>query len=88
LSKSGKDINPDKTIVFIDAHQKVLLKTAAVLHIATLLDGAWPLLFTFIIVPPFIRDGIYDFIAKRRRRFFSKYQNCMLLTDDLKSRFI
>ena len=31
-----------------------------------------PLMYGFIIVPKFIRDGIYDWIAKNRYRWFGK----------------
>ena len=43
-------------------------KSTASLEIARRLDRLWPALYAFIIIPAFIRDAVYGFIAARRRR--------------------
>lgn len=63
-------------------------KSTAALKIAKKLRGAWPLLYTFIIIPPFIRDFVYDFIAKNRYKWFGKQETCRLPTPDIKARFL
>lgn len=63
-------------------------KSTAVLRIAKKLKGLWPLLYGFIIIPKFIRDGAYNFIAKNRYRWFGKKDECMVPTPDLKEKFI
>src|SRR5690606_21875818 len=45
-------------------------KSSAALRIAKQLNGLWPVMYGFIIIPPFIRDFIYDFIAKNRYKWF------------------
>lgn len=67
---------------------KLYQKSSAALHIARMLSGAWPLMFAFIIVPPFIRNAVYDFIARNRYKWFGKKDECMIPTPELKSRFI
>lgn len=67
---------------------KLYQKSSAALHIARMLSGAWPLMFAFIIVPPFIRNAVYDFIASNRYKWFGKKDECMIPTPELKSRFI
>ena len=67
---------------------KLYQKSSAALHIARMLTGAWPLMFVFIIVPPFIRNAVYDFIARNRYKWFGKKDECMIPTPELKSRFI
>jgi predicted DCC family thiol-disulfide oxidoreductase YuxK len=52
------------------------------------LDAAWPLLFVFIIVPPFIRNAVYNWISKNRYKWFGKKTECWLPTNDLKERFL
>ena len=52
------------------------------------LGGPWSLLYAFIIVPPFIRDGIYSWVAKNRYKWFGKKDSCMIPTPDLKERFL
>lgn len=52
------------------------------------LSGGWPLLYGFIIVPKFIRDAVYDLIAKNRYRWFGKKESCWVPTPELKSLFL
>jgi len=45
---------------------KVYDHSTAALRVSKKLKGLWPMLYGFIIVPRFIRDGVYAFIAKNR----------------------
>ena len=83
------NIDPLKTdsIVLIDSN-KAFLKSDAALRIAKDLDDAYPLLYSFMIIPAFIRNSIYDLIARNRYKWFGKKESCMIPTPDLKSRFL
>ena len=63
-------------------------RSGAALRIARGLDGAWPLLFAFIIVPRPLRDAAYDFVARRRLRWFGRRAACHVPTPELRSRFL
>lgn len=63
-------------------------QSAAALHILKLLGGLWQLLFIFILVPPFVRNYIYNVVAKNRYKWFGKRADCMLPTPELRERFI
>lgn len=63
-------------------------KSDAALNIARHLHGLWPMLYGLKIIPLFIRNGVYDWIAKNRYRWFGKKEACMIPTPELKSRFI
>ena len=78
---------PISSIIYIE-NDEVYQKSTAALKIAKHLDGAWPLLYAFIIVPKFIRDRVYDFIAKNRYKWFGKTEACWLPTPELKARFL
>ncbi|MBN8835720.1 MAG: DUF393 domain-containing protein [Sphingobacteriia bacterium] len=65
----------------------VFTRSAAVLKIARQLDGIWPLFYTFIIVPPFIRDYFYNFIARNRYKWFGRKEDCLLPDWPLKNLF-
>jgi predicted DCC family thiol-disulfide oxidoreductase YuxK len=63
-----KDVNKG-SVLFIQ-NDKIYTKSNAVLNILKCLDGLWPVLYVFIIVPGFIRDPVYDIIAKYRYKWF------------------
>jgi predicted DCC family thiol-disulfide oxidoreductase YuxK len=63
-------------------------QSEAALRIAKQLNGAWPLLYAFKILPQFIRDLIYRSVARNRYHFFGKRDSCWIPTPELKSRFI
>ena len=63
-------------------------RSAAALNTFKLLGGAWPLLYAFIIVPPFIRNTIYNQIARNRYKWFGQRSACMVPTPELAARFL
>jgi len=63
-------------------------KSTAILRIAKRLSGIYKYAYVFIIVPTFIRDTIYSFIAKRRYKWFGKKDSCMVPSAALKLRFL
>ena len=81
------DVKDLKTVIFI-ANNKVYTHSDAALQIAKYLGGAWPLARVLLIVPKFIRNGIYRFIAKNRYRWFGKSEQCVLPNPKLKNRFL
>ncbi len=76
-----------KTFILIE-HNKVYKRSTAALRVARHLTGAWPLLYGFIIVPPFIRDGVYNVIGRYRYSWFGKKDQCMMPTPSIQSRFL
>jgi predicted DCC family thiol-disulfide oxidoreductase YuxK len=67
---------------------RVYERSRAALEIARRLNGLWPLMYVFVIVPPFIRDLVYDWIARNRYRWFGRRDECMIPTPELRARFI
>lgn len=74
--------------VILLVNGKTYERSRAALEIAKRLGGLWPLTYVFIIVPPFIRDFLYDWVSKNRYRWFGRTEECMIPTPELKSRFI
>jgi predicted DCC family thiol-disulfide oxidoreductase YuxK len=64
------------------------IKSTAAFNVLKDLGGLWKLLYVFIIIPKFIRDFVYNFIAKRRYRWFGKRDVCMIPTPEMKKRFL
>ena len=66
----------------------VYKQSTAALKVCRHLRGLWPLCYGFIIVPKFIRDGIYNWIAKNRYKWFGIQQACMIPTPEVRARFL
>ncbi|EKB49005.1 thiol-disulfide oxidoreductase DCC family protein [Cecembia lonarensis] len=67
---------------------KVFYKSRAALEISRKLNALWPLLYGFIIIPAFIRDPIYDWIARNRYKWFGKKETCRLPTEEEQNQFL
>ena len=66
----------------------VYYQSDAVIEIAKLLTG-WPSLLKYsIIVPRFLRNAIYKFIAANRYAIFGKQDQCMIPKEEDKGRFV
>ncbi len=63
-------------------------KSTAALHIIKHLDFPWNLGTVGIIVPKFIRDYLYDVVARRRYQWFGKSDTCSVPTEAVQDRFI
>ena len=87
LKRYNINTNDVDSIVLIE-NEKAYKKSTAALRVARTLSGAWPLLYGFIIVPAFIRNIVYDFIAKHRYNWYGKKESCMIPTPELKSKFL
>lgn len=75
------------SIILIRNHE-AFIKTCAVLRLTFYLKGLWPLLISLLIIPPFLRNFIYDQIAKRRRKWFKNSEICSFTNENEKNRFL
>lgn len=67
---------------------KIYTKSTGALLVAKNLSGAWPLLYVFIFVPSFIRNSVYEVIARNRYKWFGKKEACWLPTPALGIKFL
>ncbi|MGI9235978.1 MAG: thiol-disulfide oxidoreductase DCC family protein [Woeseiaceae bacterium] len=75
--------------VLLVSDGKLYKKSRAALQIARRLDGAWPFMYyAFIWIPPIIADPVYDFIGKRRYRWFGRKSECWIPDEELRARFL
>lgn len=74
---------------FILVHgDKVYTRSTAALRVLRELGGGWKLLYGFIAVPKFIRDSVYNWVARNRYKWYGKKDACMIPTPELRSRFL
>jgi predicted DCC family thiol-disulfide oxidoreductase YuxK len=62
-------------------------RSSAALYVLRDIGGFWKLSFVFMIIPPPVRDMIYDLVARSRYRLFGRSDSCMLPTPDQQKRF-
>ena len=87
LQQYNLPLNNMESFVFIE-NEKACTQSTAALKVCRYLKGLWPLCYGFIIVPKFIRDGIYYWIARNRYKWFGVRRECMIPTPDVKERFL
>jgi predicted DCC family thiol-disulfide oxidoreductase YuxK len=89
-SKMLKDTvvnQPGTDSIVLFENGKMYLKSTAALHIARQLTGLWPVLYVFLLVPRFLRDWVYDVIARNRYRWFGKKDTCFIPSPEQKKYF-
>lgn len=67
---------------------KAFYRSTAALKVLKKLGGLWSLLYVFILVPAFIRNAVYDFIASNRYKWFGKFDSCKIPTPEQKALFL
>jgi len=87
LKKYQLPANEFNSFMLIEG-DKLYTKSSGALRMLKHLGGLWSLLYVFIIVPKFIRDGIYNWIAKNRYKWYGKMNECWLPRPEWKARFL
>ena len=83
-ARYSQDVN---TMVFEDDGQISEMSAGALRSIAAL-GGAWALVRVFLLVPRFLRDGVYQWVAKHRYLWFGKRETCRIATPEELERFL
>ena len=81
LEDGGEDSALGADTVVLQVNGTLYLKSAAVLHIAMENADPWPLLGIFYLLPRFIRDAVYDLVARNRKRWFGTRSTCYIPRD-------
>jgi predicted DCC family thiol-disulfide oxidoreductase YuxK len=64
------------------------MRSSGAIRVAMRLGGLWTLMGIFLMVPPFIRDAVYDGVARNRYRWFGKRDTCRLPTPEERDLFL
>lgn len=81
-------VNYTQQSIVLYQQGKVYYRSTAALRIAWLLGGFWSLLAIGLMIPAFIRNAVYDFVAKNRYKWFGKFDACKIPTPEMRKRFI
>ena len=74
------------SLIFIEGNKSYIKSTAA-LKISRRLDGPLKLFYPFLLVPVFLRDALYDIVAKNRYKLVKK-SACKIPTKEELERFL
>ena len=88
LAGYGCDAAELKSVVYLEG-AKLYTRSDAVLRVVQKLGGGWRALCTIgLAIPRFIRDPLYEWVARHRYRWFGKHEHCLLPSPDVRSRFL
>jgi predicted DCC family thiol-disulfide oxidoreductase YuxK len=76
-----------KSFIFIE-NGKAYKKSTAALHVCKYLKGIYKIGFLGILIPTFLRDLVYDYIAKNRYKWFGQKDTCMIPSAEIRAKFL
>ncbi len=82
------DLDPGIDSIVLYEEGQLYYKSTAILKILRSLGGIWVFVNVFYLIPTFLRDMLYDLIAKYRYRLFGKMETCRMPTAEEQARFI
>ena len=87
LRKCHLNTQDFETFLYIEKGH-VFTRSTAALKVVRGLTGLWPMLYVFMVIPCALRDGVYQFIARRRYRWMGKRESCRIPDSTEQARFI
>lgn len=88
IEKYYLDTSKIDSIIHYAPETGIKIKSTAALKIASQLGFPRNLMTIFYIIPPFIRNWVYDYVAKNRYKWYGKRDECMIPTEELKQKFV
>jgi predicted DCC family thiol-disulfide oxidoreductase YuxK len=87
LNKFGLPQNTLNSFLLVD-DGKLYNASSGALRVLKWLGHGWQLFYAFMIVPKFIRDAVYNVIARNRYKWFGKKDACWLPAPQWENRFL
>lgn len=84
----GIDTSKIDSILLYEPGKAYYYKAQAALKIAKELGGIYTAISWFSILPNFLTNKVYDYIAKNRYKWYGKKEACMIPTPELKAKFL
>ncbi|HQV74220.1 MAG TPA: DCC1-like thiol-disulfide oxidoreductase family protein [Flavobacteriales bacterium] len=81
-------LRQDLGTVVLAVDDQIHTRSSAALRTLMLLGGGWKLAAVFLLVPPFLRNAVYDLIARNRYQWFGKHDACRIPSHEERSLFL
>jgi predicted DCC family thiol-disulfide oxidoreductase YuxK len=88
INHLGINLSKVDSIILYEPGISYDIKSTAALKIMQEFKGFWVLSRLFLMTPEYVRNIVYDFIAKKRYKWFGKRENCMIPSPELKAKFL
>jgi predicted DCC family thiol-disulfide oxidoreductase YuxK len=88
VSEHNIDTSKTDSILLYSKEHGIRYKSTATLIITKHLGFPRNLMTIFLIIPPFIRNWVYDYIAQNRYKWYGKRKSCMIPTPGLQKKFL
>ena len=87
MERHGLDPDDAQSLLFVEG-DRASKRSDAAFAIARDLSWKWRWLRVFRFVPRFLRDRVYDLVARNRYRWFGKLETCFIPTPEVRARFL
>jgi predicted DCC family thiol-disulfide oxidoreductase YuxK len=84
IPATGPDL---RTVILIEG-QRVYTESSAALRALATLGGLYKVALALLVIPRFLRDAVYRWIARNRYHWFGKRDTCRIPTADERERFL
>jgi predicted DCC family thiol-disulfide oxidoreductase YuxK len=87
LGTEGLEVDGLQTLLLVDG-ARTWQHTAAIFRVLHALGWPWRLAWFVWLVPRFVRDPVYRWVARNRYWMFGRAQGCLLPPPDCAARFL
>src|SRR4051812_28574434 len=88
LNHIGIDPKHIDSMILYEPGIAYFYKSNAAIEISRSLGGFLSMAAGFKLLPNFVRNPIYDYVAKNRYKWYGKKESCMIPTPELKAKFL
>tara|TARA_R110000868_G_scaffold317703_1_gene578489 strand:- start:324 stop:734 length:411 start_codon:yes stop_codon:yes gene_type:complete len=88
INEFNIDTTKTDSILLYTPEKGIDYKSTAALNIAYNLGFPLSVMGIFFIIPSFIRNWVYDYIAKNRYTWYGKKESCMVPSPEFKNKFL
>jgi predicted DCC family thiol-disulfide oxidoreductase YuxK len=84
----GIDTSKTDSIILYEPGRAYYYKADAAIKIASSLGGIYRFMGFFSILPKWLSNKVYDYIARNRYKWYGKKDECMIPTPEMKAKFL
>jgi predicted DCC family thiol-disulfide oxidoreductase YuxK len=82
------NISPETDSIILIRDHSAHIKSRAAILLSGYMRGGWGIARVLLLVPRVIRDAVYDFIARRRKKLAGRVESCAMLSREDQTRFL